>query len=1076
MNNNFKHISLGFLFILLILVSITTVAAADINNQIQDSAGISEQDTAESGMEINEKTGENDKKVEKTTIKENKQQINKSTKKSDMECTQQKTDTTTSKSIKQKTAETFQDLQNKINVDRTGTVKLTKNYTRSSTDGKILLDKTITIDGQGYTLNANNMEGIFLVTTNVTIKNIKVINSNGTAIGITDGNVTLINITAINNTAGSGGVIYNNGTLTVNNGIYVNNTADYGGVCFNDENGVFIGNNGTYINNTATTGGGVYVNSGNLTFNNGTYANNSAEYGGVTYNNGYVTVGDGLFINNTASDSGGVNFNEGILTVHGGNFTANNAYIGGVNFNDFTMVINGGNFTVNSADYGGVNINVGNLTVNGGNFTSNSAEYGGVNYQWYDTLTINNGIFTNNTANVGGGVNYNEYVSFINDGLFANNTAYNAGVNYNYGGNLTVDYGIFTDNRATNAGVNYNFGNLTVNDGIFSGNNATIGGVTLNNDTLIIKNGVFSYNNAVNGSVLYNSLGKITIRNGLFSGNTGQYVLFTNNGTFIVVNSTFTNNVCNNTLFNEDMIPNKLSITNNTYTGNNLTTVLTVTPDTTDITTKSGINITVKPADIYNTTINTGNITLYENDGEIQTVPATDNTINYMPHEGEYDLIIKYGDSSNSYTSANRTIHVNITKLNTTITAALLNNTVTNVTLKINMTINGTTLPVDNGTIVILDEDGNARGNATLNETGIVTIKTDITDGGKHNLTIKYSGDNKYNNSTQLFEVNIMKIDTKVTLDPMENVKLGYVLTVRVSLTDNNGNVLSYKNIILQINNKKTSLTTNNNGTVTYVYKPKKAELLEITVLYGGDKTYAASDTTRQITVNKLPAILSVNNNITSRINDTVNITVNIVDENYSPVTGGRIIFKVNDKTLRDNRGNIVYATVKDGVASITTSFSQKVGSYTLIVIYGGTSYYGTSKNRDTSITITPRDAQITIDEILPAIIGSEMSFKVKVTDGDEPVNSGTVLIKFNDKSLRDTNGNVVYASVKKGEATVKFTISSAFKAKTYNLTVVYSDKSYNRVETTTPVEVINSTAETGVVMFRDNTPKAVKI
>ena len=92
---------------------------------------------------------------------------------------------------------------------------------------------------------------------------------------------------------------------------------------------------------------------------------------------------------------------------------------------------------------------------------------------------------------------------------------------------------------------------------------------------------------------------------------------------------------------------------------------------------------------------------------------------------------------SNSYISTNNIIQIDITKLNTIITT-ILNNTVDNVTLKINMTIKDTNRPITNETITILNGQWITVGNGTVDENGTVTIKTNITNGGNYNLTINY--------------------------------------------------------------------------------------------------------------------------------------------------------------------------------------------------------------------------------------------------------------------------------------------------------------------------------------------------
>ena len=82
---------------------------------------------------------------------------------------------------------TFTDLNDAINGNSDSTVTLSRNYTYNGVDNYdaafkkgIILDRPVTIDGQGHTLNGNNLSRIFYIrdTNKVIIKNINFINGN----------------------------------------------------------------------------------------------------------------------------------------------------------------------------------------------------------------------------------------------------------------------------------------------------------------------------------------------------------------------------------------------------------------------------------------------------------------------------------------------------------------------------------------------------------------------------------------------------------------------------------------------------------------------------------------------------------------------------------------------------------------------------------------------------------------------------------------------------------------------------------------------------------------------------------
>lgn len=72
--------------------------------------------------------------------------------------------------------ETFSNLEDTIsNADDNSIIILDKNYT--STGNEITINKSLTIDGRGYSLNGNNTSQIFYIqSSNVVVKNINFIN------------------------------------------------------------------------------------------------------------------------------------------------------------------------------------------------------------------------------------------------------------------------------------------------------------------------------------------------------------------------------------------------------------------------------------------------------------------------------------------------------------------------------------------------------------------------------------------------------------------------------------------------------------------------------------------------------------------------------------------------------------------------------------------------------------------------------------------------------------------------------------------------------------------------------------
>ena len=106
----------------------------------------------------------------------------------------------------------FDDLASEISSNTNGIIELNRDYLRNgySNDG-ITIDKSLTINGKGHTLDAQSSGTIFKVTatSNVVFQNLRFINAASSAVIFKDNsnNIGFYNCIFANNTAGSGGAV-----------------------------------------------------------------------------------------------------------------------------------------------------------------------------------------------------------------------------------------------------------------------------------------------------------------------------------------------------------------------------------------------------------------------------------------------------------------------------------------------------------------------------------------------------------------------------------------------------------------------------------------------------------------------------------------------------------------------------------------------------------------------------------------------------------------------------------------------------------------------------------------------------
>ena len=401
---------------------------------------------------------------------------------------------------------TFADLQNAIGLV-TGTLTLNQNVAMTAKEASdftngITINKDITIDGKGHTIDAKNLGRIFSIGEGFT--------------------VTLTNATLINGKADKGGAIYNDGSLTLSDVKLSDNAADsYGGAVFN--NGELVVSDSVFDSNDI-------VNRGSA----------SVDYGGAAIYNWYdgtLTVSGSNFTNNIKNYKNGDNLVGAITTI--GNAT-----------------VSGSNFVNNSGRWGGaisatgaeLRKNSSTLTVSNTIFKDNSALYAGAVYIWGSNYNIADCVFDNNTAfgkgnmtpnNNNGGALVVSQVSRFNEPItgtisgskFTNNKAQYGGAAYFNKGFVTITDSVFENNVATAEGGAVDFSHASVKDLIvsinnssFVGNKAPVAGAIFTNVDSKITNSNFINNSAAKIGGAICNVNDLTVENSKFVNNTPQAI------------------------------------------------------------------------------------------------------------------------------------------------------------------------------------------------------------------------------------------------------------------------------------------------------------------------------------------------------------------------------------------------------------------------------------------------------------------------------------------------------------------------------------------------------------------------
>ena len=363
----------------------------------------------------------------------------------------------------------------------------------------------------------------------------------------------------------SGGAIYNLGNFSVTgcSQFQYNSSESNGGTIYNSnkfelgQDGAVPGSAPIIVHSSSTKNGGAICNYtifGKLKIGDGVKLsqNYAGEQGGGIYNqSGTVSIGNDMeFERNSANGSGGAIYNErGTFTI------GNNIKFAENGSNDC-----GGAIYNCREDDKDAQLNIGNDVM----FSKNHSQSSGGAIYNDDNLTIGDRavFYQNYVSQANGGAIYNDFTGKLkigNDALFTNNSAYNSGgAIYEYGGSSIIgDNAQFIENFAEEKGgaiyTQHEAGKLTIgNNAQFTKNSTShYGGVIYNNKERIVigDNAQFTENFAEEkGGVIYSdNYGTISI------GNDAQFIenSATDHGG-VIYGSMGTVNIGNNAKFIEN--------------------------------------------------------------------------------------------------------------------------------------------------------------------------------------------------------------------------------------------------------------------------------------------------------------------------------------------------------------------------------------------------------------------------------------------------------------------------------------------------------------------------------------------
>ena len=304
------------------------------------------------------------------------------------------------------------------------------------------------------------------------------------------------------------------------------------------------------------------------------------------------------------------------------------------------------------------------------------------------------------------------------------------------------------------------------------------------------------------------------------------------------------------------------------------------------------------------------------------------------------------------------------------------------------------------------------------------------------------------NNTVNTMNINNALISyANITGNTIDNININRYAT-NLSITNNTINNININGSYCNITNN--TIITDNEYTITGRGKDNIITdnyLVAKTLI--GDNSIQLNKNTNTITNNKPYETTLQIDTTTFTIGQTANITASIYYGNdiLTNISKGKVTFKVNGKTLKDENGKVLYAKVINGTATIENYLvpaTWKEGT-TIEAIYSGSAECEKLTSEKTDITIIAEEAKITTEDVTTTT-GGKITLKATITDNNKVINAGKVVFKINGITVKDENGKVIYAKVVNNQVVLEYTLPESMKAGAYNITATLISADYDRL------------------------------
>ena len=333
---------------------------------------------------------------------------------------------------------------------------------------------------------------------------------------------------------------------------------------------------------------------------------------------------------------------------------------------------------------------------------------------------------------------------------------------------------------------------------------------------------------------------------------------------------------------------------------------------------------------------------------------------------GDYDVNVNYA-GDNKYVASSNSTKFTISKLPSSV---LVN--VKDIVVGEDAVVN-----------VVLPDDANGNVTITVNgknyvavvKYGVASVTISDLAKGNYNVSVKYSGDNKYLPSENTTQFSVAKVsDYNVTVDIVDIIE-GENATVTVVVPDDGTG-----EVIITIDGKEYKGSVDN-GVAKVVIPDLKEGTYKVVTFYTGDNKYDSMIVNGTITVNKNTKTTLTMDDVVKYFKGAQNLTAKLVDAFGNPIANATVYFTVNGK---------VYAKTTDENGTASMGIGLVPNEYKVNAVFNGTKDYDKAT---ANATVTVKNTVFGNDTTLYFCNGTKYVAKFLDSNGKALANT---TVKFN--------------------------------------------------------------------------------